>query len=108
MGNPQIKFRESRTAYGPSGAIRAATLYDFSVDEKNVTVEVPDLAMRTRGGQMEQEQIKAAAEAFIVLQAERHGWDELRDYLVLNEGGMDVVVSRLGWNPRFGERSETI
>jgi len=82
-------------------------LYEFSVDEKNVTVEVREVAMRTRDGQMEHEEIKAAAEAFIVLQAERQGWDELSDYLVLNEGGMDVVVNRLGWNPRFGERSET-
>ncbi len=83
-------------------------LYDFSVNDKKVTVEVPEVAMRTRDGHMEPEKIKAATEAFIVLQAERHGWDELSDYLVLTEGGMDIVVSRLGWNPRFGGRSETI
>ena len=82
-------------------------LYDFSVNDNKVTVEVSGVATRTLDGQMEQEKIKAAAEAFIVLQAERHGWDELSDYLVLNEGGMDVVFNRLGWKPRFGERSET-
>ncbi len=106
MGNPQIKFVESHTPSGPSGGIRDATLFEFSVNEKKITVEVHGTAMRTRDGQMELDEIKVAAEAFLNLEAQRHGWDGVSDYLVLDDAAMDFVIGHMGWSPRFGQKVE--
>ena len=105
MSTPKIEFLEVHTPHGKSGGILAGSLYEFSVNSKVITVAVPHLAVRTRSGQMDTEEVKRVAVEFLRMQAEKLGWDKLPSQVKLTDAAMDIAIDRLGLNPRFGRRS---
>jgi len=101
MSAPHIEFVEIVPLYAADGGLRASSGYRFVVSDKSVMVEIHSIAVWTGKGQMEPDDVKVAAAAFLRIEAENYGWDRLPDTLVLNSAAMDAVFNRLGWEPRF-------
>jgi hypothetical protein len=98
---PSIVFVESCPAYGPSGGVRAATCYNFQVEDEQVTVEVDNRAMHTGGGIMPPEKVKRAAKCLLENEIEQRQSANLPNRMILDSPTMDALLVRLRHAPRF-------
>jgi len=101
---PQIEFVGVSPARGFSGGGRAGSYYIFQVDGKETAVAISRAAQMTLYGILPAEKVRIAAQAFLEGELGRHKIGNLPKSLVLNEAAMDLVLRRLGWPPRFGQK----